>query len=102
MSEEMTRKEAIEHLKDLDDIVGLDAYGRKAITIDIEDIKAIRMAIASLETDEAYQLEYENPNEWKKADCNNCKNNLHRGNGTSYCATGDGMCHFESERWTGK
>ena len=58
---DMSRKEAVEHLKDLDDIVGLDAYGRKAITIDIEDIKAIRMAIASLETDEAYQLEYEKP-----------------------------------------
>ena len=57
----ITRAEAIEHLKDLDDIVGLDAYGRKAITIDIEDIKAIRFAIASLETDEAYQLEHEQP-----------------------------------------
>ena len=30
-------------------------------------------------------------------DCNNCKNNFHRGDGTSYCATGDGMCHFERE-----
>ena len=58
---DITRSEAIKHLKDLDDIVGLDAYGRKAITIDIEDIKAIRFAIASLETDEAYQLEYEQP-----------------------------------------
>lgn len=30
-------------------------------------------------------------------DCNNCKNNFHRGDGTSYCATGDGMCHYECE-----
>lgn len=30
-------------------------------------------------------------------DCNNCKNNLHRGDGSTYCATGDGRCHFELE-----
>lgn len=29
--------------------------------------------------------------------CNDCKNNLHRGDGTTYCATGDGRCHFEKE-----
>ena len=35
---------------------------------------------------------------FSEVDCNNCKNNMHRGDGTTYCATGDGMCHFESER----
>lgn len=30
-------------------------------------------------------------------DCNNCKNNCYRGDETSYCATSDGMCHYECE-----
>jgi len=35
-------------------------------------------------------------------DCNNCKNNLHRGDGSTYCATCDGMCHYECEEPTTK
>ena len=122
----MTREEAIQILKDM--IQRTNFYSNHIID-------ACKIAIASLETDEAYLLEYEQPefckdcvpreavrriitsprtkeqmlnalnslvsvypkSEFSEVNCNNCKNNLHRGNGTTYCATSDGMCHFESE-----
>ena len=53
----MTRKEAIEILKKLIEAM----QGHVTVLPTPERIAAIRVAIASLETDEAYQLEYENP-----------------------------------------
>ena len=50
----MTRKEAIEILKGLLDCSYVDSF-------EPEENEALQMAINSLETDEAYQLEYEKP-----------------------------------------
>ena len=58
--------------------------------------EALRYAIASIKTDLKYDLLYEG------VDCNNCKNNWHRGDGSTYCATGDGICHYECEEPTTK
>lgn len=48
----MERKEAIEILKNLSDCSYVDSF-------EPEENEALQMAIFSLETDEAYQLEYE-------------------------------------------
>ena len=53
----MTRAKAIEILKKLIEAM----QGHVTVLPTPERIAAIRLAIASLETDEAYQLEYENP-----------------------------------------
>lgn len=53
----MTRAEAIEILKKLIEAM----QGHVTVLPTPERIAAIRLAIASLETDEAYQLEYEKP-----------------------------------------
>ena len=58
--------------------------------------ETLRYAINSLKIDLKYDLLYEG------VDCNNCKNNLHRGDGSTYCATGDGICHYEYEEPTAK
>ncbi len=61
----MTRKEAIEILK----AYPLVIKDQQAIQ------EAIEMAIASLETDEGYQLEYEKPSECKTENlCDSCGN----------------------------
>lgn len=52
MMQSMERKEAIKVLKDLSTLSHIGSLAG-------EDIKALEMAISSLETDEAYQLEYE-------------------------------------------
>ena len=69
MSEEMTREEAIAILKGRIDNPLENRYSKEAF----------KMAIASLETDEAYQLEYEKPEFC--ADCISRKNILGSLNG---------------------
>ena len=64
MSEEMTRKEVIWQLKGL-------LLGELRTTT--KERKALEYAIASLKTDEAYQLEYENRDCVEVVRCKDCK-----------------------------
>lgn len=89
----MERKEAIERLKQL----RLD-YTEFWEEIKNETTEALDMAIASLKTDEAYQLEYENRDCVEAVRCKDCKH--YRGNSCEwhngfkppvewYCADGE-------------
>ena len=77
----MTRKEAIEELKLT---IGLIKQNGKD-WLDERDIPVLQMAIASLETDEAYQLEYERTTEEKYCDRNICASNDVNGIGCEDC-----------------
>lgn len=72
---DITRQQAIYYLKAMRTMcVFQDAFGEPVDT-DVYD-EALDMAINSLETDEAYQLEYERVEELKSKDnlCNSCSN----------------------------
>ena len=81
MSEEMTRKEVIDWLYRLKSYVPTfmpKIWHEKFI-------KALQFAIASLKTDEAYQLEFENRDCVEVVRCKDCKYYRNKENKRSYC-----------------
>jgi hypothetical protein len=69
----MERKDAIEILTDMYNYYSnTDDYG-SYVPFDKEDKEALEMTIASLKTDEAYQLEYENRDCVEVVRCKDCK-----------------------------
>ena len=63
---------------------------------------AIKAVMETIELSSSEKPTIETTKNDLAVDCNNCKNNLHRGNGDTYCATGNGMCHYEYEKPTTK
>jgi len=100
----MTREEIISGLQFTIDMFLFDPNTGETFTeprndMDKTTIDACRGAIELLkqEPNKSEIPTNSTPKNNLKIDCNNCKNNFHRGDRTSYCATGDGMCHYECE-----